>query len=70
MDNKKKNTNKLKDVLKPSKNNSEKTVEVEIEKNFFVITREPDKVRLEKWKIGRRNFPQMKLMKKPQRYEL
>lgn len=35
---------------------SDESVEVQIEKNFFVKTRNPDRVRLEKWKIGRRNF--------------
>jgi hypothetical protein len=39
------------------KNTSNELVEVEIEKNFFIKTQSPDRVRLEKWKIGRRNFP-------------
>lgn len=40
-----------------SKNTPKEFVEVEIEKNFFVKTQDPDRVRLEKWQIGRRNFP-------------
>lgn len=57
MNNQKKKTNKQKDIKKLSKNNSEKTVEVDLEKNFFIITKEHNRDRLEKWRIGRRNFP-------------
>lgn len=38
------------------KNESKEYVEVEIEKNFFIKTLNHDRSRLEKWKIGRRNF--------------
>ena len=41
----------------PSKNTSNELVEVEIEKNFFIATKNHDKTRLEKWLFGRRNFP-------------
>jgi len=56
MKNKAKNSKKKKDSSELPKNNSEKTVEVEIEKNLFIETKEHNKPRLEKWKIGRRNF--------------
>jgi len=56
MKNKEKNYNKQEDALKILKNNSEKTVEVEIEKNFFIETQEHNKARLEKWRIGRKNY--------------
>lgn len=38
------------------KNESKEYVEVEIEKNSFSKTLNHDRSRLEKWKIGRRNF--------------
>lgn len=40
-----------------SKNTSKEFIEVEIEKNFFIKTLNHDRARLEKWKIGRRNYP-------------
>ena len=56
MRNKEKNSKKKKDSPELSKNNSEKIVEVEIEKNFSIETKEHNRSRLDKWKIGRRNF--------------
>lgn len=40
-----------------SKTSSKEFVEIEIEKNFFIKTQNPDRTRLEKWKIGRKNYP-------------
>lgn len=56
MKNREKNSAKHEKTLERSKNSSTKTVLVEIEKNFFIETTEHNKVRLEKWRIGRRNF--------------
>ncbi len=56
MKNKEKNSKKKKDSPELSKNNSEKIVEVEIEKNLSIATKEHNRARLEKWKIGKRNF--------------
>ena len=56
MRNKEKNSKKKKDSSELSKSNSEKIVEVEIEKNFSIETKEHNRARLDKWKIGRRNF--------------
>lgn len=56
MKNREKNSSKHEKTLERSKNSSTKTVLVEIEKNFFIETTEHNKVRLEKWRIGRRNF--------------
>ena len=57
---KKKNKNlkpKIDNSKELSKNNSKEYVEVQIEKNFIIKTRNHDKTRLEKWQIGRKYFP-------------
>lgn len=41
----------------PSKNSEKKFIEIEIEKNFFIKTLNHDRNRLEKWHIGRKNYP-------------
>lgn len=57
MKNKEKNSKRQENIPELSKNSFEKKIVVEIEKNFFIETREHNKARLEKWRIGRRNFP-------------
>ena len=44
------------DTPELSKNYPEEFVDVEIEKNFIIRTNVHDRSRLEKWKMGRRNF--------------
>ena len=52
-----KNSNPKNDKSKElAKNKPEEFVEVEIEKNFFIKTLNHDRARLEKWKIGKKNF--------------
>ncbi|MFB5631628.1 MAG: hypothetical protein ACE5RN_08590 [Nitrosopumilaceae archaeon] len=40
-----------------SKTSSKEFVEIEIKKNLIIKTQNPDRARLEKWKIGRKNYP-------------
>ena len=43
------------------KNNSEEFYEVEIEKNFFIKTRDKSRPHLEKWYLGRKNSNKLDL---------
>lgn len=54
---KKEKTNIDKSEELPKTSTQDELREVEIEKNFFIQTKDHDKKRLEKWKIGRKNFP-------------
>ena len=52
----KKNPPSNDDSKEKSKTNEKDLIEVEIEKNFFIYSKNHDRTRLDKWKIGRRNF--------------